>query len=416
MAVCRTPPASRLPAVPGVRMATGRAGLRYRGRDDLVLFALEEGAKIAGVFTRSALPGEPVLWNRRLQGPPAPAGGRARAILATAGNANVHCGPAGAKACRSWAGATARALGCRPEEVWLAATGVIGEPPPSGKVERRLPALAGSLRPRGWSDAARAIQTTDTVEKALGARVRIGGGEVRLAAIAKGSGMIAPDMATTLCFAFTDAKLSPALLRRLLREASAPFNRITVDGHPSTSDMALLAATGKASHPAVSSLRDPALAAFRKALGGVFRELALAVVGDGEGARRVVELRAEGAASDALAEKVVRALAASPLVRTAFAGADPNWGRVIAVLGAVLPPPGKPGAVRAQEVTILLDGVPVCRGGGPVGGDWERRARSIMRRDRYALTVRLGKGAGRAALFTCDLTEGYVAINGSYRN
>lgn len=389
-------------------MAAGEAGVRYEGRDDVALFALDAGSSIGGIFTRNRVPGEPVLWDRGLAKV-----GRGRAILVVSGNANVHCGSGGARVARSWAVASAKALGCRSDEVWLSATGVIGEVPPRGRVERVLPSLVGGLQDRAWLSVSRAIHTTDTVDKAMGCQTTIGDTKVRLAIVAKGSGMIAPDMATMLCFVFTDAKLSAPLLRSLLREAAAPFGRISVDGYPSTSDMVLFAATGAVAHAPVRRMSDPALALFRRALRGAMYDIALSVVGDGEGASKVIELRVVGAPSDVFAERIVRALASSPLVRTAFTGADPNWGRIIQVTGALLP---RAPRILPEQISVSFDGLLVVRGGRAVSKEAERRAHRVMQQSQYSVTVDLNAGGSHARLFTCDLTKEYIEINASYRS
>lgn len=412
MAVCKTPPPARLPHIRGLKMATAPAGIRYSDRDDLTLFALDKGANIGGIFTRNQIPGEPVIWNRELAKHGA-VNGNARGILVIAGNANVHCGAEGAAASRRWAEAAAKQLGCRAEEIWLAATGVIGETPPRGRVERALPKLTRNLQNKNWRAVSRAIWTTDTVEKAAGRQTSIGDAKVALAVVAKGSGMIAPDMATMLCFAFTDAALPPPLLRALLREAAAPFGHISVDGYPSTSDMVLFAATGATAHAPVRKISDKALVLFRRALREAMYDVALSVVGDGEGASAVVELRVTGAPTDAAAERIVRGLAASPLVRTAFAGRDPNWGRLLQVAGALLP---RTPRIVPEQISVFFDGLIVVRGGGVVSREAERRAARLMRQEQYSVTVDLDAGKSHARLFTCDLTKDYVDINASYRS
>ena len=411
MAVWKTPPPSALPAIDGLSMATTRCGVRYRARDDLVLFALPQDSTICGLFTRNAVKGEPVIWS---QARPRNGAARGRGLLVVAGNANVQTGAKGKKACRSWAQAAAHGLGCSADEVWLSATGVIGMVPPTGRVERGVKSAAQNLKPRDWTRAAKAILTTDTVPKAVGRKVSVGSGKnntVHIAAIAKGSGMIAPDMATMLCFAFTDAKLAPSVARQCLREAGAIFSQVDVDTYPSTSDMVTLAATGRRGAE-IKSFTDPRLKHFRKALCEVFEQLALSLVADGEGAKRVIELKVTGAASTPQAERIVRALAAAPLVRTAFTGADPNWGRIVQTAGAVAP------NLNPACLSVRIGSVLVSKNGAPYGGATnERRAKAIMRGKRYMLTLDLGKPRGATARrFVCDLTEGYIEINGSYRS
>ena len=418
MAVWKTPPPSGLPAISGLTMATTRCGVRYRGRDDLVLFAFPQDSTICGLFTQNAVKGEPVLWSqararhKTAYQKGAPRG--ARGLLVVAGNANVQTGAAGKKACQSWAKATAEALGCSPQEVWLSATGVIGEVPPAGKVERGVVSAAKNLRARGWTKAAQAILTTDTVPKAAGCAVSLGNGknnQVQLAAIAKGSGMIAPNMATMLCFAFTDAKLSASVARQCLKEASVAFAQVDVDGYPSTSDMVTLVATNRRGVK-IDSFTDPRLKSFRKELCVMFEQLALSLVADGEGAQKVVELKVTGAKDATEAERVVRALAAAPLVRTALTGADPNWGRIVQTAGAVAR------KINPARLSVRIGSVQISKNGAPYGGVAnEKRAKAIMRGKNFSLTLDLGKANGKTARrFVCDLTERYIEINGSYRS
>lgn len=404
MTVFRTRAPSGLPAILGVSQSATAAGVRYPDRDDLTLFRLVEGTRIGGVFTRSSLPGLPVLWNRSLA-----RRGRARAIICVAGNANVHTGTKGAAAHRLWVESTAHTLGCEPRDIWVAATGVIGEVPSGTRVARALPALAQTCGPRNWSRAARAIWTTDLAPKATAAQVRMGRDSVRIAGISKGSGMIAPNMATTLSFLFTDAALSPPVIRSLLRECVADtFNLIDIDGFPSTSDMVLLAATGMRMSQPIVDTNDPRLRAFRQSLHACLEELSMGVVGDAEGISRLIRLEVSGARTDTEARRVVRALALSPLVRTIFAGDDPNWGRVICVLGATVP------RLDAHSIVISFDDCVVSRNGVPPDARTYTRARAVMRRKRYTLSVRLGRGRGRAHLYTSDLSSAYLKINASY--
>jgi glutamate N-acetyltransferase/amino-acid N-acetyltransferase len=333
MTVARSPLAPArfpdLPAIAGVRLAACAAALRYRGRPDLALIELAPGTTVAGVFTRSLLPGHPIRWCRRIL----PLG-RARGRVVNAGQANVMVGPAGDAVVRTEAEAAARLLEARPEEIYIASTGVIGERLDVDTVVGRLPELKAALDPAAWEPAATAITTTDTVVKGSVARARIGETEVAIAGIAKGSGMIQPDMATMLAFLFTDAKLPAGLLQALLAETNATsFNAITVDGDTSTSDTLLLFATGQAQHPEPACLDDPLLQGFRAALAEVATDLAKQVVRDGEGAQKLIEVRVAGAVSDLSARRIAFSIANSPLVKTAIAGGDANWGRFAMAIG-----------------------------------------------------------------------------------
>ena len=422
MPALKTPPPTALPAIDGLSMATTKCQLRYKNRYDLTLFALHHHTTLSALLTQNAVKGEPILWNQTLR-----KNNRhlARALLVVAGNANVQTGTQGRQACASWAQTTAQALGCKKHEVWLAATGVIGITPPRGKVERGVREAAENLKSTsgkstsgksGWSKAARSILTTDTVTKTVGRKIRLDkNNNVNLAVIAKGSGMIAPNMATMLCFAFTDAKLAPAVVRQCLREAATPFSEIDVDGYPSTSDMITLAATQQRG-PVFRSFSDKGLVPFRKALCSAFEEIALAVVADGEGAQRVVELRVVGAKNKQQAERVVRALALAPLVRTALAGADPNWGRITQTAGAV------DSSLVPSKLSVHIGTVPVCKHGTPYGGAKnEARAKAVMRGKQFSITLDLGTKSNASARsasarrFVCDLTKRYVEINASYR-
>ena len=313
-----------MPAVAGVRLAAAATALRYRGRPDLLLVELAQGTAVAGLLTRSRVPGHPVAWCRAIL-----PRGRARGLVVNAGNANVLVGAAGDAAVRAEAETAAALLGCDPEDVFVASTGVIGEPLAVDKITAALPGLCEALTAPGWREAAEAIRTTDTFAKGAWARARIGETEVTVAGIAKGSGMIQPDMATMLAFLFTDAALPHAMLQPLLEAAcDRSFHAITVDSDTSTSDTLLLFATGQARHAPPRGPDDPLLESFRTALGQVARELALQVVRDGEGASKLIAITVRGATDDASARRIGLAIANSPLVKTAIAGEDANWGRI----------------------------------------------------------------------------------------
>jgi glutamate N-acetyltransferase/amino-acid N-acetyltransferase len=395
-----------LPPVAGVRFATLEAGIRYRDRHDLTLIELASGTTVAGVLTRSATAGHPVLWCRSIL-----PHGRARAVIVNSGNANVFRGAEGDAAVRAEAVAVAEALGCRPEEVFVASTGVIGERLPVERITARVGELAAGLDAQGIETAARSIMTTDTFPKGAAASASIGGVPVTIAGIAKGSGMIAPDMATMLAYVVTDAALPADVLQTLLREgADASFNAITVDSDTSTSDTLLLFATGQAAHPPVRSPDDPALAGFRAALLGVLTDLAHQVVKDGEGAQKFIAVTVRGAASDASARRIGLAIANSPLVKTAIAGGDANWGRVIMAVGKA----GEP--VAMEHLGVAFGGHVVARAGAAVPDLDEAPVAAHLAGREIAVEVVVGGGTGTATVWTCDLTHGYIAINADYRS
>ena len=397
-------PLPELPAIGGVRFATAAAGIRYRGRDDVLLASFASGTTVAGVFTRNKCPGAPVTWCRDIL-----PGGTARGLVVNAGNANVFNGAAGAAAARLSAEAAARTLGCAPEQVFLASTGVIGEPMPAERIVAVMDGLAADLAPERWAQAARAIMTTDTFPKASTRTAKIGGVEVRISGIAKGSGMIAPDVATMLAFIVTDAAVPAATLQALLRRGVGPsFNSITVDSDTSTSDTVLLFATGAAGNPPVEDARD--LAAFRRALNAVLHDLALMVVRDGEGARKLIEINVAGAVSARSARRIGLAIANSPLVKTAVAGEDANWGRIVMAVGKS----GEP--ADRDRLAVAVGGVWMARDGRVVEGYDEAPVVAHMRGSDIRIDVDLGLGRGRGRVWTCDLTHGYIDINGSYRS
>jgi glutamate N-acetyltransferase / amino-acid N-acetyltransferase len=410
MALARSPLAPErfpeLPPVAGVRLAAGAAGLRYRGRADLLLVELAPGTAVAGLFTRSRLPGHPVAWCRRIL-----PRGRARGLVVNAGNANVLVGEAGDATVRAEAEAVAELLGAPPEEVFVASTGVIGEPLDAGSIVAALPDLHARLASQPWEAAADAIRTTDTFAKGAAASAEIGGVPVRLAGIAKGSGMIQPDMATMLAFLFTDAALPAPILQALLSEANGPsFNAITVDSDSSTSDTVLLFATGRAANPAPASADDPALAGFKAALLAVMGDLARQVVRDGEGASKLIEVRVGGARDDASARRIAFSIANSPLVKTAIAGEDANWGRIVMAIGKA----GEP--VEPAAIAIAFGGHPVARDGARVAELDEAPVAAHLRGREILIEVAVGRGRGQAAVWTCDLTHGYISINADYRS
>ena len=393
-----------LPEIGGAAFAAAAAGVRKQGRPDVMLARLAPGSAVAGVFTRSSTRSAAVLDCEAKIG--ADANGEGAAILVNSGNANAFTGRDGAESVKALAAAAAAALDLPESRVFTSSTGVIGEPLPRGRILDRLSDLAADLRPDGLSDAAQAIMTTDTYPKAACATAGIDGSEVRIAGIAKGSGMIAPDMATMLAYVFTDADIERAELQSAVSELNdATFNRITVDGDTSTSDTLIAAATG------ASGVRaDSRTAAFREALGRVMLELAHQIVRDGEGASKFVEIAVSGAASDADARRHAMAVANSPLVKTAIAGEDPNWGRVVMAIG-------KSGAPADRDrLTIRFGDVTVARDGWRDPDYCEEDAARQMRGREIAIAIDLGLGGGCATVWTCDLTHGYVSINADYRS
>ncbi len=398
-----------IPPIEGVRFAAGAAGLRYKGRTDVMLALLDEGTRAAGVFTKSKCPSAPVEWCRaRL------AGGKARALLVNSGNANAFTGKSGKDAVKLSAKLAAAATGAPERQIFLASTGVIGEPLDASKFEAVLPKLAAKAKSGAWLDAARAIMTTDTYPKLSTRTALIEGVETRIAGFAKGAGMIAPDMATMLAFVFTDAAIGAEALQTLLsRSVRNSFNAITVDSDTSTSDTLLLFATGAAAQrgaPDIAKANDRRLEAFRVALDEVLLDLAHQVVRDGEGARKFVEVAVEGADSDRAAKRIALSIANSPLVKTAIAGGDANWGRVVMAVG-------KAGEQADRDrLAIWFGDIRVAYKGQRDPAYDEAAVSELMKRDEIALRVDLGLGDGSAKVWTCDLTKEYVAINGDYRS
>lgn len=409
MALAVSPLATALPELPpiaGVRLGAAAAGIRYQGRTDLVMAEMAAGTTVAGVFTQSKCPGAPVEWCRGVL-----AGGKARALVVNAGNANVFTGAAGLEATRATAAAAADLVGCAPKQVFLASTGVIGEVLPHARLTAALPALHAGLTDDGFAAAARGIMTTDTFPKGATRTARIGDTEVRISGIAKGSGMIAPDMATMLCFVFTDAKIPPTALQKLLaRGVDASFNCTTVDSDTSTSDTVLLFATGQAKHPRVSAEGGAVLKDFARALNEVLMDLALQVIRDGEGASKLVRIDVAGAVSAKSAKRIAMAVANSPLVKTAISGEDANWGRIVMAVGKA----GEP--ADRDKLSVAIGGVWMAQNGGVVAGYDEAPVVAHMKGHEVAIAVDLGLGRGRATAWTCDLTHAYIDINGSYRS
>jgi glutamate N-acetyltransferase/amino-acid N-acetyltransferase len=398
---------AKLPPLAGVRLATGEAGIKYRGRTDVLLVTLARGTRVAGVFTRSKTAAAPVDWCKEQL-----AGGSARALVVQSGNANAFTGKAGEESVSEVAAATAAEIGCRPQEVFLAATGVIGEPLPHKKVVKVLRQLSGMGAAGGWRAAAEAIMTTDTFPKLATAKATIEGRTVKINGIAKGSGMIAPDMATMLSFVFTDADLPASVLQPLLADATErSFNSITVDSDTSTSDTVLLFATGKgAKHSEIAKVGDKRLASFKKALESVLMDLALQIVRDGEGASKLIQVDVTGAADKKAAKNIAMAIANSPLVKTAIAGSDANWGRVVMAVG-------KAGEEADRDRLKIAFGKHVVAENGVRAERYdEAKATKAVSGQEVKISVDVGVGKGSSRVWTCDLTEGYIRINASYRS
>ncbi|XWN32801.1 MAG: bifunctional glutamate N-acetyltransferase/amino-acid acetyltransferase ArgJ [Devosia sp.] len=391
------------PAVAGVSLATAMAGIKTPGKRDVLLMAFDEGTTVAGVFTRSKCASAPVEWCREHIG-----AGTVRGILVNSGNANAFTGVRGRTAAEQSAGMAGRALGVSPHSILLASTGVIGEPLSADKFAAVMDDLAANLSPSGWVDAARAIMTTDTFPKVATRTVEVGGRTITLNGMSKGAGMIAPDMATMLAFVATDAAVPAPFLQELLSDGvTRSFNKITVDSDTSTSDTLLLAATGASGVEVAAG--SEAAEAFQVALDGLLRELAHLVVKDGEGCTKFVAVTVAGAMSDASAGTIARAIADSPLVKTAVAGEDANWGRVVMAVGKA----GEP--ADRDALSIWFGDVRVATGGERDPDYSEEAAAAVMRQAEIEIRVELGLGGGQDTIWTCDLTKAYVAINGDYR-
>ncbi len=387
----------------GFRAAAVAAGIKPEG-PDLALLVADWGCTAAGVFTQNQAVAAPVIVSREHL-----AAGQARAAVVNAGCANAATGEQGLADARDMAAAAAAAIGCRPREVLVASTGVIGVPLPMDKVRAGIAAASARLSPEGGGEAARAILTTDTRPKETLVEFPLNGATARVGAMAKGSGMIAPDLATMLAFFTTDAAVDPRLLQRALREAvGASLNRITVDGDTSTNDMAVVLASGAVPTRAILE-EGKDYDAFRWALSEASRELAGLIVRDGEGATRMAEVRVEGARLESEADRIARTVAESPLVKTALYGGDPNWGRILAAVGraGVL--------LDIQEVDLFLGDTWVCESGHARPYD-ETAARAALREDPIRIRIRLRSGRARGWMWTCDFSHGYVDINAHYRS
>jgi glutamate N-acetyltransferase / amino-acid N-acetyltransferase len=395
-----------MPAIDGMRLATAAAGIRYAGRTDVLLALFEEGTTVAGVFTRSKCPSAPVEWCRAHLKP-----GKARALMVNSGNANAFTGKNGRTATKLTAAIAGKAAGCKPAEIFLASTGVIGEPLDATKFGGVINGLVTGAKRGEFLAAAQAIMTTDTFPKVATAQAKIGKATVTVNGIAKGAGMIAPDMATMLAFVFTDAVIAAPALQALLKDGVADtFNAVTIDGDTSTSDTLMMFATGKAGNPRIARAGDPRLRAFKKALHDVLANLSEQVARDGEGARKLVEIVVEGAKSNASARRIAMSIANSPLVKTAIAGEDANWGRVVMAVGKA----GEP--ADRDKLSIWFGGIRVAHKGARDPSYDEAAVSAQMKKPEIALKVALGLGKGRDRVLTCDLTKEYIAINGDYRS
>ncbi|MDB5412315.1 MAG: bifunctional ornithine acetyltransferase/N-acetylglutamate synthase [Rubritepida sp.] len=399
-------PLPEMPAIPGAECASIAAGIRYKAREDMTVFRFAAGTTVAGVFTKNKCPGAPVDWCRA-----ALKSGKARALVVNAGNSNVFTGRAGRETCERTAAETAQLIGCKPREVFIASTGVIGERLPTDVLLAALPGVVAKLEGDAWQQAAKAIMTTDTFPKGATRTAKIGETTVTLCGIAKGSGMIAPDMATMLSFLATDAKIPAAALQKLLSKGSAKsFNCVTVDSDTSTSDTVLLFATGQAKHARIPAEGGPVLKDFARALDEVLHELALMVARDGEGAQKLITIDVTGAVSARSAYRIGMSIANSPLVKTAIAGEDANWGRIVMAVGKA----GEP--ADRDKLSIAVGGTWMAREGGVIPDYDEAPVVAHMKGREVEITVDIGLGRGKARVWTCDLTHGYIDINGSYRS
>ncbi|PVE55115.1 bifunctional glutamate N-acetyltransferase/amino-acid acetyltransferase ArgJ [Rhizobium rhizogenes] len=398
-----------MPVIRGVRMATAAAGIKYKNRTDVLLMVFDEPAAVAGVFTMSRCPSAPVDYCRANL-----AGGIARAVVVNSGNANAFTGQKGRAATDLTGKSAAAAVGCSEREVFLASTGVIGEPLDASKFAGVLDKMNADAKGDFWLEAAKAIMTTDTYPKVATRTAKIGGIEVTINGIAKGAGMIAPDMATMLSYVVTDADIASPALQALLSAGVGPtFNSVTVDSDTSTSDTLMLFATGAAAadgQARIENADDAQLEGFRAALNDLLKDLALQVVRDGEGARKMVEVTVTGAESDAAAKKIALSIANSPLVKTAVAGEDANWGRIVMAVG-------KSGEFADRDrLAISFGHVRVAVNGERDPSYSEAEATAVMKQQDIPVKVDIGLGSGTATVWTCDLTKEYVEINGDYRS
>ena len=395
-----------IPAVAGLTLATAASGLKYTGRDDMLLMQVGDGATMAGVFTRSDAAAAPVIWSREILATQA---GSLRAVLVNAGNANAFTGSGGMTAVEDSCRGLAAQLGCDARQILMASTGVIGEPLDVPVLAAQFTTLCSGTA--DWQGAAHAIMTTDTFAKGACASATIDGVPVTIAGIAKGSGMIAPNMATMLGFVATDAALPQEVLSDLLTSATRKsFNAITVDSDTSTNDTVILIATGDAANQPVGAADDPRLDEFRRALDTVMQDLAQQIVRDGEGATKFITVTITGATDNQMAHQIGMSIANSPLVKTAIAGEDANWGRIVMAVGKV-------GAGLDQSrIGVAIGGIQIAADGARVEDYDEAPVAAHMKGDMIDIDVSVGQGTGAARIWTCDLTHGYIAINADYRS
>ena len=400
-------PASLL-SVPGVRIGTAMAGVRKPNRRDVVVFALDEGAAVAGVFTTNRFCAAPVQVSQQHLAH----GSGVRALVINTGNANAGTGADGLARARQTCEAAAALLGCSAEQVLPFSTGVIMETLPVDRIVAGLPAALASLKPDAWADAAQGIMTTDTLPKAASRQLTIGGRSVTITGISKGAGMIRPNMATMLGFMATDAVIEPALLQRLVREAAdLSFNRITIDGDTSTNDSFVLIATQQAGHACITSLDSPEGRALRDAVVAASQQLAQAIVRDGEGATKFITVQVQGGRDEAECKLAAYAIAHSPLVKTAFFASDPNLGRILAAVGYA-----GIGDLDQGLIELHLDEVPVVTRGGRNPAYREEDGQRVMKQSEITVRVQLGRGSAETVVWTCDLSHDYVTINADYRS
>ncbi|ETS10235.1 arginine biosynthesis bifunctional protein ArgJ [Bartonella henselae] len=395
-----------LPSLSGVRIATAEAGIKYKDRTDLLFIVFDKSASVAGVFTRSKCPSAPVE-HCRISLPH----GVARGVVVNSGNANAFTGRKGKQTVDTIICAAANALKVKKNEIFIASTGVIGEPMEASSIVNLLPSMAKTAKEGNWLEAAKAIMTTDTFPKLATRRFDCGRETITINGIAKGAGMIAPDMATMLSFVVSDAAISSQMLQSMLSEAvQESFNSITVDSDTSTSDTLMMFATGKESFPCITSKTDPRYEVFSKQLRALLHELALQVVCDGEGARHLIEVHVIGATTDNTAKIIALSIANSPLVKTAIAGEDANWGRVVMAVG-------KAGVEVDRDLLTIWFGEHRLAINGERDPEYcEEKIGAYMQNKHITIRVDIGLGTGKATVWSCDLTKEYVMINGDYRS
>ena len=395
-----------LPVIAGVKLGASGVGIKYRDRLDLMLAEFIPTTTVAGVLTQSSTASAPVDWCRDNL-----PGGNARGLIVNSGNANAFTGKVGQQHVAKMCDVAARSLGCDTAQIFVASTGVIGEFLPIDRITEAIDPLHKSLSNEGWQDAAEAIMTTDTFPKVATRSLNIGDKPIRLNGIAKGSGMIEPNMATMLAFVFTDAAIPENILSSLLIQANdTSFNSITVDSDTSTSDTCLMFATGAAGNPVPESKTDPLLDDFSQGLSDLMQDLAIQIVRDGEGASKLIKISVLGAENHLAAKQVAKRIANSPLVKTAIAGEDANWGRVVMAVGK------SDERVSISDLQIKFGGIPITRGGQVIAGYDESEVTQHLKGAEINMEVDLGVGDGQAVVWTCDLTHGYITINADYRS